>query len=144
MISIAYEPIQRALDYGLLPVVYGDVVFDRSIGASIASTEAIFALLVEHLKPSRLLLAGLAEGVYEKTGSKSSPIPEITPSMRVGLEFTSPEGQDVTGGMADKVDFCLSIAQSYPQIEILIFSAEEPGLLFQVLCDQSAGTRIRS
>lgn len=142
--SIASEPIEHALKAGLLPVVYGDVVFDTTIGASIASTEEVFLRLSESIKPSRVLLAGRAEGVYEISGQERKLIREITPRIRPRLHFESPEGEDVTGGMAAKVDLCLELARNHPALEILIFSAEQPGRLRDVLAGQTAGTRIRA
>jgi isopentenyl phosphate kinase len=67
---------------------------------------------------------------------------EITPSIRPRLQFDAPEGQDVTGGMAAKVDLCLDLAAQFPYMEILIFSAESPGQITRVLLGQHAGTRI--
>lgn len=144
LVSIAAEPIQRALEAGLLPVVYGDVVIDRTLGTSIASTEAIFTLLTEHLKPDRLLLAGQAAGVYEDLDAIGAPLSEITPGIRSTLQFPAPEGEDVTGGMAGKVDLCLALADQYPDLEILIFSADKAGLLQKVLSGSTSGTRIKA
>ena len=49
---------------------------------------------------------------------------------------------DVTGGMAEKVNQMLNLVQLHPQMEIQIFSAENPddlGLAFQ---GERKGTRI--
>jgi isopentenyl phosphate kinase len=143
LISMATEPIDRALEAGLLPVIYGDVVFDRDIGASIASTEEVFAYLTDFIKPGRLLIAGMEEGVFDLVRSRPRLLPEITPANRGELQFAAPEGKDVTGGMASKVDLCLRIASANPDLEILIFSAEPPGQLQEVLSGGYAGTRIR-
>ena len=43
------EPFTRALDMGLLPVTYGDVVLDREWGACICSTETVFLALARRL-----------------------------------------------------------------------------------------------
>ena len=52
------EPLQSALQNGLLPVVYGDVVFDRTLGGTILSTEDLFVYLARQLQPGAILLAG--------------------------------------------------------------------------------------
>lgn len=143
LISIAVEPVQRAMEAGLLPVVYGDVVFDQTRGSSIASTEEVFAQLALSITPGRLLLAGKAEGVFDVTAPQPQLLKEITPEIRSRLTFDSPEGDDVTGGMAAKVDLCLELARIHPQMEILIFSAERPGQLRRVLAGQREGTLIR-
>ncbi len=144
LISMAIGPIQHALDAGLLPVVYGDVVFDQQIGTSIASTEEVFTLLSGSIKPERLLLAGRAEGVYSLGSDPPELIPEITPGLRSKLQFKPPEGDDVTGGMASKVDLCLELAKAHPGLEILIFSADVPGELQKVLAGAQSGTKIRA
>ena len=56
--------LHAAVQAGLLPVVYGDVVFDFRRGGTIFSTEDLFEILASELKPGRLLLAGLEAGVW--------------------------------------------------------------------------------
>lgn len=142
--SMLVEPVLQALAAGLVPVVYGDVIFDRTQGATIASTEQVFAFLAEPLVPTRVLIAGREAGVYAALGEEMQPLPEINPVNRQELTFSTPEGEDVTGGMAAKVDFCLAIARLLPDGEVLIFSAEQPELLYRVLSGEAAGTRIRA
>jgi isopentenyl phosphate kinase len=50
------------LQVGLLPVVYGDVVFDTVRGGTILSTEDLFEHLARQLRPTRLLLAAWSRG----------------------------------------------------------------------------------
>jgi isopentenyl phosphate kinase len=57
-------PLTAALENGLLPVVYGDVVFDTIRGGTILSTEDIFIHLARQLHSERILLAGIDDGVY--------------------------------------------------------------------------------
>ncbi len=38
-------PITKALRSGLIPVVYGDVVFDQDLGGTILSTEELFFII---------------------------------------------------------------------------------------------------
>ena len=59
------RPLQAALNANLLPVVYGDVIFDQKRGGTILSTEDLFSYLARQLKPARLLLAGMESGVWE-------------------------------------------------------------------------------
>jgi len=58
-------PLRAALEAGLLPVVQGDVIFDTVRGGTILSTEEIFEHLARHLRPTRLLLAGIEPGVWK-------------------------------------------------------------------------------
>ncbi len=58
-------PIISAIENGLVPIVYGDVVSDHQLGGTILSTEDLFLALAESLKPARVLIFGKTDGVYE-------------------------------------------------------------------------------
>jgi len=68
LISLAIQPIQHALLKGLIPVTHGDVVFDETRGATIASTESIFSYLTDTIKPSRILLTGRGDSTLNHPG----------------------------------------------------------------------------
>ena len=148
------SPLQAALAAGLLPVIYGDAVFDTQLGGTVLSTEDLFAYLALSLHPKRILLAGIEPGVWvnqplstrEWDKEKGTIIPEIT-SMNFSEIAPSLGGStatDVTGGMADKVRQMLAVVEQLPDLEILIFSGEQPGLVRDVLLGANAGTRIHS
>lgn len=141
--SFAVEPVARALKLGLLPVLYGDVVLDRSRGASICSTETVFEALAEHLPPhgysvERILWLGETRGVYDGSGAT---IPEITPATPRPSTAGAAAGHDVTGGMAHRVERALALAAR--GIPSQIADGRQPGLLSQALAGQAVdGTRI--
>jgi isopentenyl phosphate kinase len=72
-------PIQAALQAGLLPVIYGDVVFDTVRGGTIFSTEELFSHLAPSLRPQRILLAGLEAGVWADYPACTRLVPISTP-----------------------------------------------------------------
>ena len=45
VVNMSLEGIKTALSVGLVPVVYGDVAIDRSLGGTIISTEKLFIYL---------------------------------------------------------------------------------------------------
>ena len=59
-------PLRAALSAGLLPVIYGDVIFDTHLGGTILSTEDLFAHLARQFRSRRMLLAGIEPGVWEE------------------------------------------------------------------------------
>jgi isopentenyl phosphate kinase len=134
-------PITQALQHGLMPVVHGDVAFDRSQGSAIVSTEQVFSALLSEFHPERVLLAGLEDGVLDSSGRT---LPEITRSDLADLDFGDARGADVTGGMQAKVELALTWAESPNNADVMIFSATAPGQLKHVLLGGTAGTRIRS
>ena len=66
--AITSQPVQAALDAGVVPVVYGDVAFDSVRGGTIVSTEEVMMALAGVIRPSWLLLAGETTGVYDQSG----------------------------------------------------------------------------
>jgi isopentenyl phosphate kinase len=137
------KPLQAALLGGLLPVVYGDVVFDEVLGGTILSTEDLFAYLAVRLKPGRVLLAGREPGVWADFPACTRLVSEITPATLGGLSLGSSTSTDVTGGMASKVRGILALIAETPGLEALIFSGEEPGNVQRALCGETLGTLLR-
>ena len=139
-------PLHAALENGLLPVVFGDVVFDTVRGGTILSTEDIFTYLAGQLQPKRILLAGIDEGVFADYPSCKQLIPEITPANweTIAPALGGSAAADVTGGMASKVRQMLALTAVIPGLQVLIFSGEQPGNLSAALDGKALGTRIQS
>ena len=137
------HPIRAALARGIVPLVYGDVAFDRVRGGTIISTEDIFVYLSDHVPPTRILLVGDVPGVLDAEGRV---IPRITaadlPQLRNALRGAS--GVDVTGGMADKVARMVELVENHPATTVHLLSGMVAGLLSKALADPTvpAGTRI--
>lgn len=138
------QPIQATLHAGLLPVVFGDVVFDRQRGGTILSTEDLFSFLAYHLRPARILLAGREPGVWQDFPHCSQIYKEITPGISETLanRLKGSSSVDVTGGMLSKVTKSLDWVQQLVGVEVIIFSGLEQGNLIKALTGQSFGTRI--
>ncbi len=133
--ALDVQPIATALEHGLIPVVYGDVALDTKRGGTIISTETIFFYLAARLKPTRILLLGDVDGVYDADGQV---IPHITP---VNLKTTEAalggsRGTDVTGGMATKVRQMVELTERVPGLEIRICGGTQPGQLEAALRGQ--------
>ena len=136
------DPIRSALDKGLLPVVFGDVVFDSSIGGTILSTEDLFAHLARKFKPGKILLAGQDPGVWMDFPKCTNLFDTIRPADRniIGGAVSRSQAPDVTGGMADKVEQMLNLIEDIPELECLIFSGKEPGSIAEAFSGRGAGT----
>jgi isopentenyl phosphate kinase len=138
-------PLQAALHAGLLPVIHGDVIFDTARGGTILSTEDLFDHLALNLRPRRILLAGLEDGVWADYPACTRLAPEITPANLgdVTPALSGSHGADVTGGMASKVRQGLSLAQQLKGLEILIFSGEKEDWVKNVLLGEQLGTLVK-
>ncbi len=140
------KPIQSALENGLMPIIFGDVIFDRRLGGIIFSTEDLFTRLLPSIQPNKILLAGKEAGVWRNYPNDSKIIPAIDAagfhSGRAGVGASA--SVDVTGGMAAKVQLMLEVVTAYPQIQAYIFSGDETGNIYKMLTGASMGTRIQS
>jgi isopentenyl phosphate kinase len=138
------DTLLHALGEGLLPVIYGDVVFDTVLGGTILSTEDLFTHLAHHIRPVQLLFAGNQLGVWADFPDNTRLLPEITPrslsQVETGLRGSA--AMDVTGGMADKVRQVLSLVEVFPELKASIFSGEIPGNVHRALLGESMGTVI--
>ena len=138
------SPIRRALSAGIVPVVYGDVVFDESFGGTILSTEELFLFLARKLRPQRILLAGLEDGIYADFPARKHRVARVSPAsyLEIRKSIGQSAGTDVTGGMSSKVEEMLRLVEEIPEIEVQIFSGLEAGNLEKVLQGAHLGTRI--
>lgn len=139
-------PLQSALEHGLMPIIFGDVIFDRELGGIIYSTEDLFLPLLPLLQPDMVLLAGKEPGVWADYPHNTRVIPLITPASYADASgaIQSSESVDVTGGMAAKVQLMLQTVQSYPETSVRIFSGEENGSISAALRGESIGTTIQN
>jgi isopentenyl phosphate kinase len=146
ILEMAIEPIKQALGAGLLPVIFGDVAFDLTRGGTIVSTEKVFAFMASHLRPDRILLAGLDPGVYIDFPKSKEVFATVTEEDVTKITFKKAEAPDVTGGMWSKVQEALAIARECPELEVRlevrIFSGEEPDAVANALLDGKPGTLI--
>jgi isopentenyl phosphate kinase len=150
LVSLESATVEAALSRGLVPLVYGDVALDETLGGTIISTEQIFAYLARRLRPARLVLVGVVDGVFEADPllePSARPIARITSGnweqIRAGLGGS--HATDVTGGMAAKVEGLLELVRELPGLKAHILSGERPGALRAVLMDsgdQAGGTLI--
>ncbi|MGE5464821.1 MAG: isopentenyl phosphate kinase [Syntrophothermus sp.] len=139
-------PIRMALAAGMVPVIFGDVVFDEVRGGTILSTENLFTFLVKALAPERVLLAGLEDAVWEDFPARTRRIERITPEsfdhIKHGVGAST--AADVTGGMEAKVKEMLELVLENPGLKVQIFSGTQSGNLVRALLGEILGTEISS
>ncbi|MGD8404200.1 MAG: isopentenyl phosphate kinase [Anaerolineales bacterium] len=136
--------IEYALEVGIVPVVHGDVIFDKAKGGTILSTEELFEHLARELHPGRILLAGLEEGIWADFPARRQKVERVTRKSFNEIEQSTGKatGADVTGGMESKVRQMLELAEAIPGLTIQIFSGEWPENLQQALAGKILGTII--
>ena len=137
-------PIRMALAAQIVPVIFGDVVFDEIRGGTILSTEDLFMHLARALSPERILLAGLESAVWADFPARTRKIEIISPETfdQISNGIGKSTGADVTGGMESKVKQMLELVESNHDLTIQIFSGREPGNIARALTGETLGTVI--
>ncbi len=135
-----FDPVKKALQLGVIPVVYGDVVVDKTIGCTIFSTEKILSILAHELQKDykiKIIYVTDVDGVYDEKGKV---IPEISNKNFKSLKSSiiGADGVDVTGGMLHKVEEALKLAKD-TGIKTLIVNGKKPGLLKKAILEGKVG-----
>ncbi len=133
------------IEKGLVPLIFGDTIFDKTLGGTILSTEDLFTYLCHVLpEPPRILLAGLEEGVWRDFPRNTELIHEISAEESDNNAFIRGSASvDVTGGMYEKVRLMKNLIREGKASSALIFSGTRPGNIQKALKGLSVGTLIR-
>jgi len=140
LVAMEVYTIRQALRHDLVPLVHGDVAFDEVQGCTIISTENVLAYLARALHPTRMVMVGKVNGVYDRDpleDDAAKQIPRITPQTfeRVKAQLGGSHGVDVTGGMLSKVgEMVALVAQGHTQ-RVHLISGKREGALIHVLID---------
>lgn len=130
-----FENIGRLVVKGMLPVLYGDAVIDKSRGFSILSGDQLAVRLAVSMGASRLIFGVDVDGVYTSN-------PKLAPQARLidRLSLEKLEGfveigraltTDVTGGMLGKVSEARAAVEA--GIEVRMVNATKPGVILKAL-----------
>ncbi len=141
LVDLAVDPIRTALENNLVPLVYGDVAFDDTRGMTIISTEMIFSFVASFLKPSRIVLVALVDGVFTSDPLQdlsARVIPEITPANLGAIvsQLRGSHGYDVTGGMIAKVKDMIALVSRMPSVKVCLTSGMREGLVYRALTEE--------
>ncbi len=120
---VAFETghIEEMIRHGIVPVLHGDVVMDRSRGACIVSGDQLVLYLARRLKSSRVGLATDVPGVLKE----GAVIPAIDRTGIGAIAIGGSGNTDVTGGMQGKITELLTLADD--GIESNIFHVSKVG-----------------
>ncbi len=133
------QVFEKLLEKQIVPVVYGNVIVDETLGGTIFSTEKIFSTLSNYFLPKRILLAGIEDGVWEDFPKNTKLINKITPaSLYANNNFLKgSENPDVTGGMYSKVETLLPLLNLNKNGEVFIFNGLVPNAVKNALLNKN-------
>jgi len=127
------EVLKAASHIGIMPVMFGDVVFDRATGFGICSGDQIMEVLCDIYNPKKIVFVSDIDGLFDKDpkyNSDAKLIPSVTPET---LKDVNSEGRadDVTGGVRAKMEAMLRI--STKDRECVLINGTVPGRLYSTL-----------
>ncbi|MDR0523907.1 MAG: isopentenyl phosphate kinase family protein [Candidatus Methanoplasma sp.] len=127
------EAIRASLRMGIMPVLLGDVVMDRSKGFCICSGDQVMEVLCGMLEPERSVFVSDIDGLYDrdpKRGPGAKLIEEVTPEALGGIDSESSVA-DVTGGVRAKAESMLRMCAGGGECSIV--NGTVPGRLRSIL-----------
>lgn len=148
IVQMDLTPAKHLLDEGQIPITYGDAVLDRDKGCTIVSTEKLLEYMARHMFPSRLIISGKVEGVFEDDPHENPDVELIDEITEENIEDTKEKlggshGHDVTGGMLTKTMRMYGLVERIPTAEVRIISGLKEGRIRKALDGQDVrGTRI--
>ncbi|OYT43037.1 MAG: hypothetical protein B6U88_02045 [Candidatus Aenigmarchaeota archaeon ex4484_56] len=144
--DVYLEPIKKFIEYGIMPVPYGDVSVDLEKGCCIISTEEILKTIALKLKPEKIIMVGKVDGVYTDDPMKNPSAKKIEEINKDNFSeikncLKGSDCVDVTGGMLHKIEQSVELAKMGIDVEII--SGSEKGNLKNCLLGENTGTLIR-
>lgn len=117
---LAYEsrPLELLLQYGIIPVLHGDVVMDRERGACIISGDQLVSFLPQVIRIDRIGLATDVGGVL----NMGNVVPRIDTETAQTLEIGESDNPDITGGMKGKIQELIMLAENGTESNIFHIS----------------------
>lgn len=127
------EVIRASMHIGIMPVMFGDVVFDRSKGFGICSGDQIMEIFCEMFSPTKVIFVSDVDGLYDKdpkTNDDAELLSEVTSDL---LDKVSSKGtaDDVTGGVRAKMEAMLRMTTS--ERACILVNGSVPGRLYSLL-----------
>jgi isopentenyl phosphate kinase len=144
--SARLEMVEKYLEMGMVPVLYGDVVLDadEDLKMAVISGDQLVSYLSLKLKPERIILGSDVDGIFDRD-PKKHPQAQLLERVQSLEDLQFLEGAqtvDVTGGMAGKLAELLELAEKGIESELINVGCE--GLLENALKGEKVrGTIIR-
>lgn len=104
--SLFAESIKAALQIGAIPLLHGDMVFDKTWGLSILSGDILMAKLAQHFKVTKVFFASDVDGVFSEDPHRSKNA-KFIPCIAINelhqwAKLDTSHNKDVTGGLSKK------------------------------------------
>jgi len=146
--SISYEIIDQVFASDCVPMMYGEMTFDKTLGMSVCSGDAIAMKLAKKYDATKIIFASDIDGIYDKDPHTNKDALLITSttlksiSSNKDITLSESHNVDVTGGLANKI--AELIAGDLPKSlrKVIVCNGLKPNILSAAFTDQEKGTVI--
>ena len=127
------EAIKRLAHLGVMPILFGDVVADRTKGFGICSGDQAMEVLARIFKPEKIVFVSDVDGIFTADPKKDPDAKLIPKADRKMLDNLDSEliVADVTGGIRGKIEEMLSMCGDSG--ECILVNGTVPGRLLSLL-----------
>ena len=117
------DPIEKLLDLGIIPVLYGDILLSKDYSFSILSGDHIILKLCERIrnfKISKVIFAIEKDGIFIKDNGNEKLALKLTPNDLANIELAELDQKiDVTGGIKGKLEKIEEIVKLNIPVQII-------------------------
>lgn len=143
--------VTSTINNGFIPLIYGDMAFDKTLGLSICSGDASAAYLAKHLRAKKVLFATDTDGVFttdphiDKGASLINEISLQEVFSKENINLDKSHNTDSTGGLSGKLRAFKDFSKEDSSLEeIVIFNGNNPKNFKEILLNKSSiGTHIK-
>lgn len=145
--SIFYDIIDRAFLNNTIPLLYGEMTFDSTLGMSVCSGDEIAAHLSRHYQAERVIFASDVDGIFSKDpyrypDAKKIGVISIQNLLNHNeISLSDSHSIDVTGGIRNKVDSFRKFSSSSIR-DVIVFNGLETKNFKKILDNDPPGTKI--
>ena len=127
------ENVRNFLDLGLIPVLWGDVAYDKELGCSILSGDEIVSKISIEFKAEIVVYGLEVDGIFKDPSNFVGLIKTISDENinEIFNFLEKPKGEDVTGGMLKKIIEAMPIYEA--GIPVYFINITKPGNLYRVI-----------
>jgi isopentenyl phosphate kinase len=145
----SFEIIDQAFKSGCIPMLYGEMAFDNTLGMSVCSGDAIAMTLAKKYDAQQIIFASDIDGIYDKDPHvnrdaeliTSTTLDSIMTDRKITLSGS--HNIDVTGGLQNKI--AILIGDSVPKSlgRVVVCNGLKPGVISKALLGEEVGTVIK-
>lgn len=143
--------IQEALRSGCIPLLYGEMVFDRKLGMTICSGDAIAAHLINKMPVEKVFFGSDIDGLFDKDPHLNKNVKliekiELKNVFSGKIKLSQSHNIDTTGGISGKLKSFKGVKSDNSSLrEIVIFNGLKKGNYRKVLtAEKLSCTRVVS